>query len=305
MRVDPIEYEREARYSLAEAINSMRSQLGDISSEASIFKRKLIQIIEEGVTDSAQEARSSLEQNVVQFGTTSTAVIAKIDDAFAQFSEHSARLNEIAAESVRVLEALLERVDKIDVSPEVLQKKFDPIVEAFRTGAEETTKRNRSQAVALKRIQEFIEASQASAETLQQTAEQTHRAIATILSGATAKKEDIGVAAELMTRSFGEAREAIAGVADQNGERTGGLATVLQYETNAATAVCDTLRLSVESHRSAVEVANQAIKSDLESATRHREEMEAILVESRQSLQELERSLVSMTNLLVEQVGAR
>src|SRR2546422_3241136 len=63
MREDPVEYEREARYSLAEASSALRSQLADISIEMSNFKRKLAQILEEGIVDVSNTDRKSTRLN--------------------------------------------------------------------------------------------------------------------------------------------------------------------------------------------------------------------------------------------------
>lgn len=78
MREDPVEYEREARYSLAEATRNLKSQIDDISVELSSFKRGLVQIIEEGVTDISDKASETLLQNLSRFTEVGGAVIGKI-----------------------------------------------------------------------------------------------------------------------------------------------------------------------------------------------------------------------------------
>jgi hypothetical protein len=286
MREDPIEYEREARYSLAEAINSMRAQLGDIATEASMFKRKLAQILEEGMNETAEATRASLAENVQRFGQTAAEVIGKIDDAFAAFSEHSARLNQIAGQSVIAVEALVTRLHAVDVSPEMISAKFDPVLEGFKEAAAETTKRNRAHGGDMKRIKEAIDASNLAAEGLHKLIEQTDQALGKKLDTVAQRMDRAASAAALLATSFEQADIAWRG-------------------EDAAAGGLGAIRKSMEAHRKAMDDIGSSVAEDLSVAREHRDAMQKLLIESRDGLGELEKSLLSLTKVLVEQVSVR
>lgn len=119
MREDPVEYEREARYSLAEATRNLKSQIDDITVEFSSFKRGLIQVVGEGVTDISDKANHALLQNLDRFTEVGAGVIGKIESAFSTFTDHSVRLNDIASKNVNALDALFQQIEKIEASPDL------------------------------------------------------------------------------------------------------------------------------------------------------------------------------------------
>lgn len=169
MRDDPVEYEREARHSLAEASSAVRSELSDIATEMSTFKHKIVQITEEGVVDVSNIARELMAENVSRFASAAEDVIEKIQTAFSSFTDHSSRLNEIAEKNVTALQALFDRIEHIEASPDLFAAKLDPIVEAFSEIATEARRRNTAQTRDLKRMHEMIEAMLKSAELVQKS----------------------------------------------------------------------------------------------------------------------------------------
>lgn len=140
LREDPVEYEREARFALADASSALRSQLGDIATEVSSFKRKLIQIMEEGVVDIADSAKNSMADNVRQLSQTSEEVMQSIKAAFQTFKDHSVLLNESASQNVEALQALFRRIENIEASPDLFAQKLDPIIQKFDEIASEANK---------------------------------------------------------------------------------------------------------------------------------------------------------------------
>jgi hypothetical protein len=304
MREDPVEYEREARYSLAEALRSMHAQLDDIGNEAALFKRRLAQILEEGMLETSEKTRSSLEENVKQFGAASNMVVGRIDEAFASFTEHSTRLNEISAQSVSVLEALLERIEKIDVSPQMLASKFEPVLDIFKEAASETAKRNRTQGNDLKRMRDAVEAINSSSESLQKQIDGTNKALTRQLEAVNVKLDSAAGTLARIVQSFNDAKAAIGG--DLSGDsRSGGLSAIVEQETKAAGVAISALCETVDEQRVAVTHLREAIAEDLEVARRHRDAIGAILVESQEALRQFETTLVGLTRALVEQVDAR
>lgn len=299
MREDPVEYEREARYSLAEATNAMRAQLGDISSEAAIFKRKLAQVLEEGVSETAQLACLLLGDNIRQYGETSTAVLEKVDDAFEQFARHSARFDGMAAQSITALERLLAGVEQIRISPELVSEKFDPVLAVFKDAAEETARNSRRQTKDLKRVAAMMEATASSMKELHERTEALHRTLASTLDGAAQQMRRTGDAAATLTQSLAASQKIVEGT---DGDALG-LAQLLRRETLAANEAFASLRRTLDADREASLRARSEVEEDLALARQHRAEAARMLTESRQAYQELEESLVSLARTMIEQLS--
>lgn len=177
MREDPIEYEREARYALAEASSALRSQLGDISTDVSSFKRKLVQIIDEGVVEVSDNAKTAMAENVRQFSATTDEVMKSIKIAFGTFTDHSSHLNESASKTVDALQSLIKRIENIEASPELLAAKLGPIIQKFDEVANEAARRNRAQTNDLKRLREIIDTAVSASEVLRKTIETSETAL--------------------------------------------------------------------------------------------------------------------------------
>src|SRR6185312_12739401 len=97
-------------------------------------------------------------ENVERFAASSNDVIEKMRVAFASFTDHSTRLNEIASKNVEALQALFERIERIEASPGLLAGKLEPVIQKFAEVADEAMQRNRAQTNDLKRIHDSIEA---------------------------------------------------------------------------------------------------------------------------------------------------
>lgn len=268
MREDPVEYEREARYSLAEASMALRTELSNISAEMSSFKRKIVQITEEGVVDVSNSAKESMSQNVKSFSGTAGEVIESIRSAFGTFTDHSTKLNEIASKNVEALQSLFNRIEQIEASPEIFAEKFDPVIKKFEEVADEALKRNRAQTNDLKRIRESIEVASSASATLQASITESEKAIAGRI--------------QRLNEGFDKA----IGSAD-------GFTNVLVKTTSAIAEL-----RSISSFRATVE-------EDLAAVHRHREALEGLVTESRESVKELQTALVSLSHVMVEQLGGR
>jgi len=287
MREDPVEYEREARYSLAEATSALRSQLAEISTEVSSFKRKLMQIMEEGIVDISNTASSSMAENVKQFASTADEVIKSIQAAFNTFTDHSHSLNDAASKNVEALQSLFKRIENIEASPELLTAKFDPVIQKFDEVASEAMKRNRAQTNDLKRVRDMIDTAIAASDVL-------HKSLAasdTIVSQKT----------QTFIQSFDSAIKATASLT----ETLRGTASALLDEIAAAKSVSAELNQDVVLHRTSFSQIRSAMEADLKIAQQHREAMSKLVTESHESVQALQSALVSLSKTLVEQLGGR
>lgn len=287
MREDPLEYEREARQSLAQATNELRAQLADICIEMSNFKRKTLQIMEEGVTDISNSTRSTLAENVERFATTSNEVIEKIRAAFSNFTDYSSRLNEMAAKNVEALQALFERIDKIEASPELLATKLEPVIQKFSEVADETLRRNRAQTNDLKRMREVIEVAVTAAETLRKTIAASDKAV-------TQKMENFATGLEKSLLAAGRFAETLTKL---TGTLSSDTASIKSASVELAQAI------TIQKHT--VAEIRAAIEADLQTVLQHRDAMAKLVAESRESVTELQSALVSLSRTMVEQLGGR
>jgi methyl-accepting chemotaxis protein len=287
MREDPIEYEREARVSLAQATNELRAHLADICIEMSNFKRKTLQIMEEGVTDIANSTRATLSESVERFAATSNEVIEKIRAAFASFIDHSARLNEIASKNVEALQALFERIERIEASPDLLSGKLDPVIQQFAEIANEAMRRNRAQTNDLKRMREAIDATLAATDALKGSVDASMTGIGTRIE------------------RFGKGLDESAAIARKFHDAMGAAASQVKADVEAVRQVVATLDSGADARKKAVAEIRTAIEADMGIARQHRDATAKMLEESRAAVTEVEQSLVTLSRTIVEQLGGR
>jgi hypothetical protein len=303
MREDPIEYEREARFSLAESANALRAQLGDIAMEMSIFKNKLFQIMEEGVTDVSQSATSSMEKNAEVFAKTGTEVIDNVRTAFSTFTEHSSQLNAIASKNVAALEALFNRIENIEASPGLLASKLDPVMQKFEEAADEAAKRNRATANEIKRVQTIIETALNAAEALKKTVEGADanlmqkvdtlgKGLEGALSGTAGVADALASSARSLSVEMGGARDEL-----------GRVRIAVAAEVAAAGQALGEFRGVMESHRQVVADVRSTVEKDLALTNEHRDSMRKMATDSAEAVQQLEGALVSLAHAVTEKVS--
>ena len=287
LRTDPVEYEREARYSLAQASNELRANLADITIEVSNFKRKTFQILEEGVVDMSDTARSSLEANMNRFTDTSNEVLETVRSAFGGFNDHAARLNEIASKNVDGLQALFERIEKIEASPDLLSAKLDPVMEKFGEVANEAMKRNRAQTNDLKKMRDIADVAIKAADAIQNS----------IANADTA----FGEKSASIKEGLQESAAALSHFANSVTSVSGTLTKELEISKQAVSA----LESEVSTHLKSISESRAAAESDLQAMKSHRDATEKMLEESRNAVQEVEKALVSLSRSLAVQLSGR
>lgn len=287
MREDPVEYEREARYSLAEASRALSSQLGDISVDMSNFKRKLAQIVEEGIVDVSNTAKMSLVENVERFSLTVNEVIERIRNAFGVFTDHSVLLNDIASKNVAALQALFERIEKIEASPELITSKIEPVMRKFEEVADEVMRRNRAQTNDLKRVRDMIETATTASEALRKIIAESDTAV-------TQKMEN-----------FARGLDATLVAAGRLTETLNSIASALSNEIAAVNIASTELNQNMTIQRQSITSIRSSVEEDLQIIRQHREAMSILLTESRESVKALQSALVSLSRTLAEQLGGR
>jgi len=325
MREDPVEYEREARISLAEASREMKSQLNDIAIEMSGFKRNLTQILAEGVTEISEKAKTSLEQNAEKISEVGSTITENIKSAFGTFTDHSSKLTEIASRNVKALEALFKRIERIEASPELLAAKLDPVMERFRQVADQALARSNAQNDDSKILRSVVEKAAKAAERLSETVQSTENAVrgkleelaSGVTVGVDATRELAGslssvtasISSELdLARSATEhARQLLQAETAATATTIAGFRTAAASEAEATRAIVESLRVSateiVSAHKRVVDEARAALTADLDQSRRHHTEIRQALEQSRSMLVQMEEALVSLSNTIVKRLN--
>lgn len=285
MREDPVEYEREARYSLAEASRTLRSQLFDVTTDLSSFRRAIFQITEEAIAEVANSAKTSMTTNVEQFTTAAQEVISNVRDAFDKFSDHSEKLNDIAGKNVDALEALFRRIESIEAQPGLVGEKLGPIITKFHEIADEAMRRNQNQTKDLKRIKDTIDAA----------VEASNVLMTTVGAGDKAVRERLG--------AFSASLDDSTKLAKTFGDTITGASQLVTAELRAATATASEAVQGITAQKASIENVKSLIESELNQLQEHQAQMNSMAKETAESVQMVQASLVSLAKQLVEQVS--
>lgn len=287
MREDPIEYEQEARLTLAEASNELRAQLFGIATDVATFKRAMLQITEEGIKDVSETAKASMTENVEQFANVAKVVVDKVQEAFQAFTDHSGQLNAIAAKTVTSLHDLFERIEGIEASPELVAAKLDPVIATLAEVAEEAMRRNRNQTNDLKRLKEVIDLSVTSGEGLRKTLADADEEFKTRLG-------DFGVGLKQAGKDAAGFVESLRNAASAFEE---------QLSTNRIASA--DLVAGFQAQQVALSGVRQSVESDLQSIAQLRKDIALMASQSTEALYLVQSSLVSLTKIMVEELSAR
>lgn len=129
MREDPVEYEREARSELNEASRKLRTELDSVFVELSSFRRALTQSLGEGIKEIADNANATLDSSAGKYRELTQQALEGINAAFATFTDQSKKLNKVASGTVGAIQSLLNRIEKIDASPDMISTLLKPLVD--------------------------------------------------------------------------------------------------------------------------------------------------------------------------------
>ncbi len=307
MREDPVEYEREARYSLAEATRNLKSQIDDISVELSSFKRGLVQIIEEGVTDISDKASETLLQNLSRFTEVGGAVIGKIESAFSTFTDHSVRLNNVASKNVDALDALFQRIEKIEASPDLLGAKFGPILSKFEDLADKSLARSHAHDESLKKLVDLTN-------TMVGTSEALHKSVNSAATNVGAGLENFSRSLESGITTTGKlsemleaATKAVTADLEISRNAAGRLREILDSQITASKESVEALRriadAEIQTNREALKEIKATMLADIETMRQYRRQADEMLVDSGNMVLELEKTLVSLAHAMTEKLG--
>lgn len=127
LRQDPQDIERESRARLAEAASLLSGELYQASLTFNSYTRGLQQSMEEAFLHARDAATTGLGASVEKFTSTTQEMVSKIEGAFTDFSEQSKKLNAAATKTVTALEALNQRIEKVEAPDTLVHQKIDGI----------------------------------------------------------------------------------------------------------------------------------------------------------------------------------
>jgi len=306
MRDDPEEYEREARSSLAEAARGLKSQLDGIAIDMSSFKRGLTQILEDEISDISTAANEAIQANVTRFTNAGTDVIEKIEGAFRTFTDHSSKLNDLASRNVDALDALFQRIQKIEASPDLIAAKFDPVVSNFSELVEDLHERNRAHDETIEKLRDAVGAIAATSKMLHETMETGTESIREKFDGLGRGLEDGVAAATRLSQTLGQVTSAVGSELDASASVAARLKALLDEQIGAGEHAARELSNGViaesQANLAAIKEFRAAMLADVEAMKRQRQESAAMLAESQSMVADLQKALVSLANLMTEKV---
>lgn len=127
MREDPVDVERESRNQLSQAAAELRTEMEDTVLQFNSFRRATLQSIEEGLREIGDAALGVLKDSAAEYKAATDEAISGIQGAFATFKAESRSLNRSARQLNGSLEKLVERVDAIQVSPDLVSRTLAPL----------------------------------------------------------------------------------------------------------------------------------------------------------------------------------
>lgn len=135
-RMDTGQAERDARMALTETMVDFRLRLDDAVIAMRSFCAQTQQITGDAIKANAENANKALEESVARIGKTSNAVLARIEEAFEEFSTNTSKLNQVAAGTVLALEKLIDRLETMEPPSDLISKRLDAVMEsAEKAGA--------------------------------------------------------------------------------------------------------------------------------------------------------------------------
>jgi hypothetical protein len=311
MREDPVEIEREARMELSEAVVKLKIELDHTVLELNSFRRATVQSVDEGqremqakiskaMADSitlyeemAQEIVSKLTEvqakvdttlttSVTRFAEVEREVVGKVESAFTGFAKYPSMLNESTKKTATATMRLIERVERMEIPPDLLEKKFTPAIERLLTCIQQMTD----------------EYTQAFAPQLKSLIASMQKAI----EGANVQTAQVALLRQILdtaAKSAQSLEEHLTTWRTKDEQR----AAAMGSELELLRLTVATFRGEAEQNGQLLSKLSQEAEAELGAVHTHRQALEAELSTSRKLVSEMHTALVSMASLVVEKLN--
>lgn len=287
-RKDVLETEQDARMMLTESMVAMRVQLDDAVTALTSFCGQMQQITGDAIRDNTARANSALADSIAKIGDTSNIVLTRIEQAFDEFNENSKKLNQVAGGTVKALEKLVDRLEKMEPPSDLITKRLDAVmVSAEKAGnllRERLEADERAISEAAERMKDMEERLRSAAgwiasagSGLGGVSEASMRAIA----AAEAASQKLASLAATMANAITEQERLIASTRENAETLTGAV---------------------IETQKRLAEQAREGLESFLAALRSHNDAMAAELERTRRMSSETGTALADMTDTLTERV---
>lgn len=169
LREDPLEFEREARHDLSEAVHHLKTELDQSVLEFNSFRRALQQGLQEGFDEMLTNSRTLLLKHGQQYSHVTNRFVAEFDQAIATFAHESARANAGIASTATELASLTARINAIEAPRDLVKRKIEPAVAAMTHLVEQTFAHTQSETLYFDRLHTLLEKVGESHQQLEQT----------------------------------------------------------------------------------------------------------------------------------------
>ena len=199
---------------------------------------------------------------------------------------------------------MFQRIQKIEASPDLIAAKFDPVVAQFETVLENLHERNRAHDESIGELRSAVSAVATTSKMLHEAIDAGTRGLREKFDGLSRGLEGGVEAALKLSGTLGQVTAAVRSDLEASSQMVAQLNAWLDEQVeagrDAAKAVRDAVSVEIQSNRAAMDEFKSGMLADVESMKRHREESAALLMESRNTVAELQKTLVSLARLMTE-----
>lgn len=135
-RKDILETESDARMALAESVVRLRVQIDEAVLALASFHKQSEQIARDAIQGASDRAAEALDESITKVGQSSTSVLERVDQAFAEFTANTKQLNTASSATVKALKSLLTRIESIEAPNDMVRRAFEPALHAMTTVTE-------------------------------------------------------------------------------------------------------------------------------------------------------------------------
>src|SRR5690606_932057 len=129
MREDPLDTEREARETLAQASSRLRAELDSSVRSMSTFSIGVQQVIEEALNELGTKANGLLEEASMKVAKATDSASEGIAEAFRHYNDQVEHLTQTSQKQIAAIEKLTEKLDAIDIPSDLIEQKLSPPIE--------------------------------------------------------------------------------------------------------------------------------------------------------------------------------
>ncbi|HTQ12537.1 MAG TPA: hypothetical protein VMH86_01575 [Rhizomicrobium sp.] len=298
-RSDPYEIEFQARNALVEASSRLTHDLYRIVDEMRGFRQSIKQITEESIKGTADSAIHAMDETATKFSSEIETLVRNLNSTFESFKGHAQNFADVSGQTAEALEKLAKRIERIEPPANVVEYVFGPARDHMVKMAETLTAAAGGQKQQIERLGELVTI--------------TVNAFGGLSKAVASMEEGAARSSELLRRS-GEIEEKNAAISAQLSQITASLAENAKAQSGITESMDGLIRtavskLSTELDRlsNAEEGATDRIRKTFnelaEISSRHLNDLDDQLAQTRSASRKLVEEVVSLANLIADKLA--